>query len=133
MVVFKSFFNDCAKAKKLAFIFFVDIQQLFTPTIVKQEKFYFMKIALSIIDIDRIIEMAWEDRTPFEAIEFQFGLSEKDVIELMRANSKPSSFKMWRKRMKGRTTKHSSLRVDGIDRFKCTLQRAVSMNKISKR
>lgn len=92
-----------------------------------------MKIALSIIDIDRIIEMAWEDRTPFEAIEFQFGLSEKDVIELMRANSKPSSFKMWRKRMKGRTTKHSSLRVDGIDRFKCTLQRAVSMNKISKR
>ena len=92
-----------------------------------------MKIALSIIDIDRIIEMAWEDRTPFEAIEFQFGLSEKDVIELMRGNSKPSSFKMWRKRMKGRTTKHSSLRVDGIDRFKCTLQRAVSMNKISKR
>ncbi|MBC7721220.1 MAG: TIGR03643 family protein [Pedobacter sp.] len=92
-----------------------------------------MKMIQSIVDIDRIIEMAWEDRTPFEAIEFQFGLSEKDVIELMRANSKPSSFKMWRKRMKGRTTKHSSLRVDGIDRFKCTLQRAVSMNKISKR
>lgn len=87
----------------------------------------------STIDTDRIIEMAWEDRTPFEAIEFQFGLSEKEVIELMRANSKPSSFKMWRKRMKGRTTKHSSLRVDGIDRFKCTMQRAASMNKISKR
>ncbi len=92
-----------------------------------------MKMKQSIIDIDRIIEMAWEDRTPFEAIEFQFGLSEKEVIELMRTNSKPSSFKMWRKRMKGRTTKHASLRVEGIDRFKCTMQRAVSMNKISKR
>jgi uncharacterized protein (TIGR03643 family) len=92
-----------------------------------------MATTLTIIDTDRIIEMAWEDRTPFEAIEFQFGLSEKEVIEFMRANSKPSSFKMWRKRMKGRTTKHSSLRVDGIDRFKCTMQRAVSMNKISKR
>jgi uncharacterized protein (TIGR03643 family) len=92
-----------------------------------------MATTLTIIDTDRIIEMAWEDRTPFEAIEFQFGLSEKEVIELMRANSKPSSFKMWRKRMKGRTTKHSSLRVDGIDRFKCTMQKAISMNKISKR
>ncbi len=92
-----------------------------------------MATTLTIIDTDRIIEMAWEDRTPFEAIEFQFGLSEKEVIALMRTNSKPSSFKMWRKRMKGRTTKHSSLRVDGIDRFKCTMQRAVSMNKISKR
>ena len=92
-----------------------------------------MTSTFSIIDTDRIIEMAWEDRTPFEAIEFQFGIAEKEVIELMRANSKPSSFKMWRKRMKGRTTKHSSLRVDGIDRFKCTMQRAVSMNKISKR
>jgi uncharacterized protein (TIGR03643 family) len=92
-----------------------------------------MATTLTIIDTDRIIEMAWEDRTPFEAIEFQFGLSEKEVIEFMRANSKPSSFKMWRKRMKGRTTKHSNLRVDGIDRFKCTMQRAVSMNKISKR
>ncbi|MFW1401586.1 TIGR03643 family protein, partial [Vibrio parahaemolyticus] len=71
-------------------------------------------------DKDRIIEMAWEDRTPFEAIYFQFGLTEKDVIAFMRANSKPSSFKMWRKRMQGRNTKHSSLRVSGIDRFKCT-------------
>ena len=55
------------------------------------------------------------------------------MIEFMRANSKPSSFKMWRKRMTGRNTKHSNLRPDGIDRFKCTMQRAVSMNKISKR
>ncbi|MEN9599406.1 MAG: hypothetical protein RL596_1725 [Bacteroidota bacterium] len=85
------------------------------------------------IDKDRIIEMAWEDRTPFEAIFFQFGLMEKEVIEFMRVNSKPSSFNMWRKRMKGRTTKHSSLRISGIDRFKCTRQKAISMNKISKR
>ena len=92
-----------------------------------------MATTFSVIDTDRIIEMAWEDRTPFEAIELQFGLSEKEVIEFMRANSKPSSFKMWRKRMKGRNTKHSHLRPDGIDRFKCTMQRAVSMNKISKR
>lgn len=77
--------------------------------------------------------MAWEDRTPFEAIEFQFGVKEKEVIELMRANSKPSSFKMWRKRMQGRNTKHAQLRSSGVNRFKCTLQRNISMNKISKR
>ena len=84
-------------------------------------------------DIDRIIEMAWEDRTPFEAIEFQFGLKEKEVIELMRNNSKPSSFKMWRKRMQGRSTKHVKLRSSDVTRFKCSLQRTISMNKISKR
>ena len=61
-------------------------------------------------DIDRIIQMAWEDRTPFEAIEFQFGLKEKEVIEFMRLNSKESSFRMWRKRMAGRRTKHAALR-----------------------
>jgi uncharacterized protein (TIGR03643 family) len=83
-------------------------------------------------DKDRIIQMAWEDRTPFEAIEFQFGLKEKDVIEFMRKNSLPSSFKMWRKRMKSRKTKHSFLREKSIDRFKCTRQRN-SGNKISKR
>ena len=90
-------------------------------------------LSLTEKDKDRIIEMAWEDRTPFEAIEFQFGLKEKEVIEFMRLNSKLSSFKMWRKRMKGRTTKHGSLGVAGIGRFKCTLQRAISSNKISKR
>ena len=84
-------------------------------------------------EIDRIIEMVWEDRTPFEAILFQFGLKEKEVIELMRANSKKSSFKMWRKRMAGRFTKHSKLRTEGISRFKCARQRTISMNKISKR
>ena len=83
-------------------------------------------------DKDRIIQMAWEDRTPFEAIEFQFGLKEKDVIEFMRKNSLPSSFRMWRKRMKSRKTKHSFLREKSINRFKCSRQRN-SGNKISKR
>ncbi len=88
---------------------------------------------LSPQDKDRIIEMAWEDRTPFEAIEFQFGISEKEVIAFMRANSKPSSFRMWRKRMEGRQTKHLMRRSKDISRFKCALQRNISMNKISKR
>ena len=73
---------------------------------------------LSPSDLSRIIEMAWEDRTPFEAIEFQFGLKEKEVILFMRENSLPSSFKMWRERVQGRATKHAKLRVNGIDRFK---------------
>ncbi len=84
-------------------------------------------------DKDRIIEMAWEDRTPFEAIQLQFGLAEKDVIAFMRANSKSSSFRMWRKRMAGRSTKHQALRSDTVNRFKCSRQRSISMNKISKR
>ena len=83
--------------------------------------------------IDRIIEMAWEDRTPFEAIEFQFGLPEKEVIELMRKEMKRSSFLMWRKRLTGRTTKHQQLRSKQIERFKCSRQRDISGNKISKR
>ncbi len=84
-------------------------------------------------DIDRIIEMAWEDRTPFEAIWIQFRLGEKEVVELMRQHMKASSFTMWRKRMAGRTTKHQKLRVAGVKRFKCSRQRAISGNKISKR
>ena len=59
-------------------------------------------------DIDRIIEMAWEDRTPFDAIEFQFRLKENGVRKIMRAHLKKSSFELWRKRVKGRKTKHSS-------------------------
>ena len=81
--------------------------------------------------VDRIIEMAWEDRTPFEAIEFQFGLKEKEVIEFMRKNSKASSFKMWRKRMTSRKTKHSKLRQE-MTRFKCSQQKSTG-NKIAKR
>ena len=88
---------------------------------------------LTIEDKDRIIEMAWEDRTPFEAIEFQFGIAEKELIAFMRANSKPSSFRMWRKRMEGRQTKHRMRRGKDVSRFKCALQRNISMNKISKR
>jgi uncharacterized protein (TIGR03643 family) len=84
-------------------------------------------------DKDRILEMAWEDRTPFEAIEFQFGLKEKEVIAFLRSNSKPSSFRMWRKRMAGRQTKHMGLRGSDVSRFKCNRQRTISMNKISKR
>ena len=88
---------------------------------------------LSAKDIDRIIEMAWEDRTSFEAIEIQFGLKEKNVIELMRKEMKASSFKMWRKRTNGRSTKHAALRGDEVNRFKCKSQRTITHNKISKR
>lgn len=84
-------------------------------------------------EIDRIIEMAWEDRTPFDAIELQFGLKNKEVIELMRSEMKTSSFKMWRKRTDGRFTKHQKLRTNVSGRFKCSLQRDISGNKISKR
>lgn len=84
-------------------------------------------------DIDRIIEMAWEDRTPFEAIRFQFGLTNAEVIELMRKYSKPSSFKMWRKRTHGRKTKHTRFSLVEDFRFKCSRQKIISNNKISKR
>jgi uncharacterized protein (TIGR03643 family) len=85
-------------------------------------------------DTDRIIEMAWEDRTPFEAIKIQFGFSESDVISLMRKELKRSSFNLWRKRVNsGVSQKHLHKRTDEINRFKCTLQRNISMNKISKR
>lgn len=85
-------------------------------------------------DIDRIIEMAWEDRTPFEAIEYQFKISEKEVIVLMRKHLKSSSFKMWRERVNsGVSSKHLKKRDPDIDRFKCTRQKNISNNKISKR
>jgi len=85
-------------------------------------------------NIDRIIEMAWEDRTPFEAIEFQFGLSEAKVIKLMRKELKPNSFKLWRKRVNsGVSQKHLKKRNTEISRFKCSRQKTISNNKISKR
>ena len=87
----------------------------------------------SIAEVDRIIEMAWEDRTPFEAIFNQFGLTEKEVIIVMRNNLKTSSFKLWRKRVTGRKSKHLKLRNKDIGRFKCSQQRNISKNKISKR
>ena len=90
--------------------------------------------ALTERKLDRIIEMAWEDRTPFEAIAFQFGVVEKEVITLMRGNLKISSFKRWRKRVNsGVSTKHLKKRSAEITRFKCSRQRAISGNKISKR
>ena len=84
-------------------------------------------------DINRIIEMAWEDRTPFDAIKLQFEISEKQVIEIMRRELRPSSFKLWRKRVQGRKTKHVKKRTFVEGRFKCNRQRSISNNKISKR
>ena len=93
-----------------------------------------MENELSETDINRIIEMAWEDRTPFEAIKIQFDKTEADVIALMRKELKRSSFKRWRKRVNsGISQKHLYKRAAGISRFKCSMQRAISMNKISKR
>lgn len=91
------------------------------------------KIELDDIKTDRVIEMAWEDRTPFDAILLQFGLKEQDVITLMRREMKPSSFKMWRARVQGRKTKHRKSRSETVDRFKCSRQRNISNNKVSKR
>ncbi|WP_427160896.1 TIGR03643 family protein [Aliinostoc sp. HNIBRCY26] len=73
--------------------------------------------------IDRIIEMAWEDRTPFEAIEKQFGLLEKQVIALMRREMKESSFRMWRERVTKRKTKHLNQREFVAGRFKSNNQK----------
>ncbi|AXO81757.1 TIGR03643 family protein [Olleya aquimaris] len=92
-----------------------------------------MKKEFTIEETDRIIEMAWEDRTTFDAIKFQFGLKEQDVIELMRREMKLSSFKMWRQRVQGRSTKHSKKRPFEEGRFKCSRQKQITHNKISKR
>ena len=91
------------------------------------------KYQLTDEDVDRIIGMAWEDRTPFGAIEFQFGLPEAEVIKLMRQEMKPSSWRMWRQRVQGRATKHRAKRNFGEGRHKCRRQRSISRNKISKR
>ncbi|PZX53381.1 uncharacterized protein (TIGR03643 family) [Algoriphagus ratkowskyi] len=83
-------------------------------------------------ELDRIIEMAWEDRTPFEAIETQFGVNEAEVIKLMRRELKESSFKMWRKRVNsGVSQKHLKKRNPDIERFKCSRQRSISLNIFS--
>ncbi len=88
---------------------------------------------LSNSDIDRIIEMAWEDRTPFDAIKHQFNISEAQVIKLMRNQLKNSSWKRWRARVSGRNTKHLAKRNFIIGNHKCSRQRSISNNKISKR
>ena len=93
-----------------------------------------MKKNFSVEQIDRIIEMAWEDRTPFEAISFQFGISESETITIMRTELKRRSFNLWRKRVNsGISQKHLKKRNPKIERFKCTRQRTISLNKISKR
>ncbi|WP_366481302.1 TIGR03643 family protein [Rhodoferax sp.] len=77
-------------------------------------------LPLSESDVSRIVEMAWEDRTAFEAIEAQFGLNESAVVDIMRGYMKPSSFRMWRKRMAGRATKHLALRSPEVQRHRAS-------------
>jgi uncharacterized protein (TIGR03643 family) len=90
-------------------------------------------VTLACLDIDRIIEMAWEDRTSFDAIKLQFGFTERPVIELMRREMKWCSFKLWRERVQGLKTKHWQLAEMSKFRFKSSRQKQISGNKISKR
>ncbi|WP_114751806.1 TIGR03643 family protein [Pleomorphovibrio marinus] len=90
------------------------------PTLTEEEK-------------DRIIEMAWEDRTPFDAIYEQFDLPEKKVILLMRRELKKGSFNLWRKRVQGRATKHIEKSPKKLSRFRSSRQKSISGNKVSKR
>ena len=90
-------------------------------------------MSFNTVELDRIIEMAWEDRTTFEAIEHQFNLNEQEVIKIMRTHMKPKSFRLWRARVQGRKTKHQKLRSFESGRFKCTRQRSISNNSIAKR
>jgi uncharacterized protein (TIGR03643 family) len=102
--------------------------------IIKNNKLMATKKEFTESELDRIIEMAWEDRTPFEAILFQFDIPEKEVIKVMRGNLKTSSFKRWRKRVNsGVSQKHLNKRSSEITRFKCSRQGAISGNRISKR
>ena len=80
------------------------------------------KAKMNPADISRIVEMAWEDRTPFDAILQSYGISEAVVIDLMRQTMKPSSFRMWRKRVTGRATKHAALRSQDVQRAYCPTQ-----------
>ena len=91
------------------------------------------KYQLSERDTNRIIEMAWEDRTPFDAIEAQFGLAESEVIVLMRQQLQAASWRRWRARVQGRGTKHQQNRAFDEGRFKSDQQRSISRNQISKR
>ena len=77
----------------------------------------------------RIIEMAWEDRTPFEAIELQFGFGEKEVIQIMQYQLKLSSFRNWRLRVRGRQTKHTAFRNPNVLRGYCKTQYKIRQSK----
>ena len=79
-------------------------------------------IQLNEAAISRVIEMAWEDRTPFEAIEASYGLNEAGVIKIMRSEIKPTAFKRWRRRVSGRSTKHTALRSGSVLRGYCQSQ-----------
>ncbi len=92
-----------------------------------------IKSSLTVIEIDRVIQMAWEDRTPFEAIKMQFGLSEAEVISLMKAEMRLQNWQKWRARVQGRASKHAALREEGVQRFKSKMQRNITRNRISKR
>lgn len=93
----------------------------------------FQKYQLADSDVDRIIEMAWEDRTPFEAIASQFGLSEAEVIRLMKQELHLRNWQKWRARVQGRKTKHQQLRGESVQRFKASRQKHISGNSIAKR
>lgn len=88
---------------------------------------------LSDVDIDRVIEMGWEDRTPFDAIEAQFGVSETQVITIMRRNLHPRNWRKWRKHVQGRSTKHLKKRVFSGGRHKSRMHRSITLNRISKK
>lgn len=91
------------------------------------------KYSLSSEDIDRIVNMAWEDRTPFEAITAQFGLAEAEVIKLMKHQMRLNNWKKWRAHVQGRKTKHQKLRDSETLRFKSKAQRTITTHRISKK
>jgi uncharacterized protein (TIGR03643 family) len=91
------------------------------------------KYQLTDVDLDRIVEMAWEDRTPFEAIQTQFGPTEAEVIQLMKQEMRLNNWKKWRARVQGRATKHAQLRESEVIRFKSRMQRTISRNRMPKR
>jgi uncharacterized protein (TIGR03643 family) len=92
-----------------------------------------LRTFLTPADVDRIVQMAWEDRTPFDAIKAQFGVTEAEVIALMKSEMKLQNWKKWRARVQGRATKHALLREEGVTRFKSKMQRQITANRISKR
>ena len=103
------------------------------PTCLRYMISLYQQFQLTDADVNRIIEMAWEDRTPFEAIQIQFGLVEAEVIALMRREMTRRNWQKWRARVQGRKTKHLQLREARVGRFRCSRQRDVSQNRISKR
>jgi len=121
--------NACGNPSNIAAIVAVQKNKRTMPT----RKVAEIKSELTVIEIDRVIQMAWEDRTPFEAIKMQFGLSEAEVISLMKAEMRLQNWQKWRARVQGRASKHAALREEGVQRFKSKMQRNITRNRISKR